>query len=84
MARFFEALKAGARAFKEGTQPSEYSVAGRPVRCPHCGEEEVRAGERAAQYAHAQRLQRGLGQSVSLSPHLCRMRPHRVVCGRAR
>jgi hypothetical protein len=38
MARFFEALKAGVRAFKEGTEPSEYSVAGRPVRCPHCGE----------------------------------------------
>jgi hypothetical protein len=36
MGQFFEALKAGARAFKEGTEPAEYSVAGRPVRCPHC------------------------------------------------
>jgi hypothetical protein len=38
MGRFFDALKAGARAFKEGAEPSAYSVAGRPVRCPHCGE----------------------------------------------
>jgi DNA-directed RNA polymerase subunit RPC12/RpoP len=38
MARFFDALKAGVKGFKQGTEPSEYSVAGRPVRCPHCGE----------------------------------------------
>jgi hypothetical protein len=38
MGRFFDAFKAGVRAFKEGTEPSEYSIAGRPVRCPHCGE----------------------------------------------
>ncbi len=44
MASFFDALKAGARAFKEGTQPSEYSVAGRPVRCPHCGETKFAPG----------------------------------------
>jgi hypothetical protein len=36
--RFFEAVKAGVKGFKEGTEPSEYSVAGRPVRCSHCGE----------------------------------------------
>ena len=44
MARFFEALKAGVRAFKEGTEPSEYSVAGRPVRCSHCGERKFAPG----------------------------------------
>lgn len=38
MGRFFDALKAGVRGFKAGTEPIEYSVAGRPVRCPHCGE----------------------------------------------
>jgi len=38
MGRYFEALKAGARAFKEGTQPAAYSIAGRPITCPHCGE----------------------------------------------
>ena len=38
MGRFFEALKAGIKGFKEANEPSEYSVAGRPVRCPHCGE----------------------------------------------
>jgi ribosomal protein S27E len=38
MARFIEALKAGVRGFREGMGPSGYSVAGRPVRCPHCGE----------------------------------------------
>jgi hypothetical protein len=26
MGRYFEALKAGVRAFKEGTEPGEYSV----------------------------------------------------------
>jgi uncharacterized protein len=36
MGRFFDAVKAGVAGFKEGTEPSEYSVAGRPVRCPHC------------------------------------------------
>ena len=44
MGRYFEALKAGARVFKEGTEPSEYSVAGRPVRCPHCGESRFAPG----------------------------------------
>ncbi len=44
MTRFFEALKAGVRAFKAGTEPSEYSVAGRPVRCPHCGERKFAPG----------------------------------------
>ena len=36
MGRFFDAVKAGVAGFKEGTQPCEYSVAGRTVRCPHC------------------------------------------------
>jgi hypothetical protein len=38
MGRFFDALKAGMRGFKEGTEPREYSLGGRPVRCPHCRE----------------------------------------------
>jgi len=38
MGRFFDALKAGVKGFKDANDPSEYSVAGRPVRCPHCGE----------------------------------------------
>lgn len=38
MGRFFEALNAGVKGFKEASEPREYSVAGRPVRCPHCGE----------------------------------------------
>jgi hypothetical protein len=37
MGRFFEAMKAGARGFMEGEQPREYSIAGRQVKCPHCG-----------------------------------------------
>jgi hypothetical protein len=36
--RFFDALKAGVQGFKDANDPVEYSVAGRPVRCPHCGE----------------------------------------------
>ncbi|MGH9309552.1 MAG: hypothetical protein ACRD1U_09270 [Vicinamibacterales bacterium] len=44
MGQFFDALKAGARAFKEGTQPGEYSIAGRPIRCPHCGERKFALG----------------------------------------
>jgi hypothetical protein len=38
MGRFFEAMKAGVRGFKEGTKPSAYSIAGRRIQCPHCGE----------------------------------------------
>jgi hypothetical protein len=38
MGRFFDALKAGVKGFKEANDPTEYSVGGRPVRCPHCGE----------------------------------------------
>jgi DNA-directed RNA polymerase subunit RPC12/RpoP len=44
MPRFFDALKAGVRAFTEGPEPGEYSVAGRPVRCPHCGERKFALG----------------------------------------
>jgi len=38
MGRFFEAMKAGIKGAQEGTTPSEYTVAGRQVRCPHCSE----------------------------------------------
>jgi hypothetical protein len=38
MGRFVEAVKAGVRGFKKANAPRRYSVAGRPVRCPHCGE----------------------------------------------
>ena len=38
MGRFWEAVKAGVRGFKEGAQPTAYAMAGRPIRCPHCGE----------------------------------------------
>ena len=37
MARFFDALKAGVKGFKDANEPTAYSVAGKPVRCPHCG-----------------------------------------------
>jgi hypothetical protein len=35
MGRIIDALKAG---FRDTYAPKPYSVAGRPVRCPHCGE----------------------------------------------
>jgi hypothetical protein len=35
MGRFIDAFKAGAKAYNE---PRRYRVAGRPVKCPHCGE----------------------------------------------
>jgi hypothetical protein len=44
MGNFFDAVKAGVRGFKEGTEPRAYSVAGRPVRCPHCGEDKFAPG----------------------------------------
>ena len=44
MGRFFDALKAGAAAFNEGTEPSEYVIAGRTVKCPHCGERKFAPG----------------------------------------
>ena len=44
MGRFFEALRAGAKGFKEANDPIEYSIAGRPVRCPHCGHTKFGSG----------------------------------------
>ena len=38
MGNFFEALKAGIKGFREANDPTGYSVGGRPVRCPHCGQ----------------------------------------------
>ncbi len=38
MGRFVDAVKAGVRGFKAANAPRGYSVAGRQVRCPHCGE----------------------------------------------
>ncbi len=37
MSQFFDALKAGAKAAVGDLAPGEYSVAGRPVKCGHCG-----------------------------------------------
>jgi DNA-directed RNA polymerase subunit RPC12/RpoP len=44
MGSFIDAVKAGVKGFKEGTQPGEFAVAGRPVRCPHCGERKFAPG----------------------------------------
>lgn len=41
MGRFFDAIKAGLTSYNE---PRRYAVAGRPVRCPHCGESEFVPG----------------------------------------
>ena len=38
MGHLYEALRAGVRGFKLGSEPSEFSIAGRVVKCPHCGE----------------------------------------------
>ena len=37
MARFVDALKAGVEGFKEGNEPRTFTIAEKPVRCPHCG-----------------------------------------------
>jgi uncharacterized protein len=44
MGRFFNAVKAGVASMKESAQPSEYTVAGSPVRCPHCGHQKFTPG----------------------------------------
>lgn len=44
MGRFFRAVKAGIKGFKDGMGPCEYQVAGRPVRCPHCGHQKFVSG----------------------------------------
>jgi DNA-directed RNA polymerase subunit RPC12/RpoP len=38
MGHLYEALKAGMRGFKAALEPGEFAIAGRPVKCPHCGE----------------------------------------------
>lgn len=35
MGRFLDALKAG---FKTASEPAEYTIADKQIRCPHCGE----------------------------------------------
>ena len=37
MSRFTDAVRAGVRAMRQDLGPKPYAVAGRPVRCPHCG-----------------------------------------------
>ena len=44
MGRFFDALKAGVKGFKEANEPRGYAVASKPVRCPHCGGVEFAPG----------------------------------------
>ena len=44
MGRFFDSVKAGVKGFKEANDPTGYSVAGKPVRCPHCGGSEFTPG----------------------------------------
>ena len=44
MGRFLSAVKAGIASFKEGAGPGTYQVAGRPVRCPHCGQQKFVSG----------------------------------------
>ena len=42
---FFDALKAGVKGFKDANGPRTFTVAGRPVRCPHCGEDTFVPGD---------------------------------------
>jgi predicted nucleic-acid-binding Zn-ribbon protein len=44
MGRFFEAMKAGVKGFRSGSDPTGFEIAGRPVRCPHCGNSHFIAG----------------------------------------
>lgn len=44
MKKFFNAIAAGARAMTSGPSTDRYEVAGRAVRCPHCGGEEFIEG----------------------------------------
>ena len=45
MGRFFDALKAGVKGFQTANDPAEFSVAGRPVRCAHCGDTKFAQGD---------------------------------------
>jgi hypothetical protein len=40
MSHLFDALKAGAKAAADALGPGAYTVAGRRVRCAHCGGEQ--------------------------------------------
>ncbi len=37
MGRILDALRAGAKGFSKAFEHPEYEVAGRKVKCPHCG-----------------------------------------------
>jgi len=49
MGTFFDALKAGLKggweAATEGSRPTRYTIADRPVRCPHCNGDTFVLGE---------------------------------------
>jgi hypothetical protein len=45
MAKFTDALKAGVRAMRDDRGPKRYAIAGRALRCPHCGQERFAARE---------------------------------------
>jgi DNA-directed RNA polymerase subunit RPC12/RpoP len=44
MGRFLSAVKAGVAGMMEGTQPQEYAVGPKRVRCPHCGHDKFTPG----------------------------------------
>jgi len=37
MGRFFEAVRQGVRATHDQDGPAQFTIDGRPIRCPHCG-----------------------------------------------
>ena len=45
MGNFFKALKRGFTAMTDASGPGRYEVEGKPVRCPHCGQETFAEGE---------------------------------------
>ena len=79
MGHLYEALKAGPRGFKLGSEPSEVSIAGRTVKCPHLRRNEVHAVAGVGQHPRRDVLQRGLGRFGGDRPDVCGVRPDRVV-----
>jgi DNA-directed RNA polymerase subunit RPC12/RpoP len=45
MGRFFDAVKAGVQGVRHANDPTGYEIAGRPVRCSHCGSQTFIAGQ---------------------------------------
>lgn len=83
MKKFFSALAAGAKAMTEGPTGEQFEVAGRPVRCAHCGGEHFVEGRAQPEHSGHELPQPRLGEPLRGDAGLRGLRTRRVVSRRS-